>query len=163
SSAPVELDPYAAGLIQEIREIRIRRKKGLKKYVGKKVELFMLHYLRLCINARQATYTITGDDIHMIDNIKDHIRHNLHTQLSADLLPLKNNMTVEELDAVFTQFHGISLDDYIEHCRIEKAVHSLTTTKQSITLIASVTGFKNYQAFTAYFTAYFGCAPSRFR
>lgn len=159
----VELDPYAAGLIQEIREIRIRCRKGLKKYVNKKVELFILHFLHLCINGR-STYTITDDDIQMIDDIKKDIGYYRYNQLfSADILASLNDVPVEKLNNIFTRFHGISLDAYIQHHRIEKIVHLLTNTRQSISFIALLTGFKNYQAFTAYFIAYFGCAPSRFR
>lgn len=163
NSSSVELDPYGASLIQEIRDIRIIPRKTLKSYINKKIEQLMLHFLDRCINTRDTSYSITGDDIHMIDSVKDYIWHHLHNQPSAAQLGIKYNIPTEKLNNIFAQFYGVPLDTYIEHCRVEKAVCLLTDAKQSTSLIATVTGFRNYQALTAYFIAHFGCAPSDFR
>ncbi len=66
------------------------------------------------------------------------------------------------LNRVFKKEKGISVSQYIIQERMRFAADLLRTKHRKATDVAELVGYRNYSNFSAMFTKYYGCPPSRY-
>lgn len=66
------------------------------------------------------------------------------------------------LNRVFKKEKGISVSQYIIQERMRFAADLLRTKHQKASDVAELVGYRNYPNFSAMFTKYYGCPPSRY-
>ena len=70
------------------------------------------------------------------------------------------HFTPQHFSKVFKDISGITLTDYLNYVRIEKAVTFIQTTNMSITAIADKCGFNNIRSFNRIFKEITGTTPT---
>lgn len=84
---------------------------------------------------------------------------------TLDVQYLTNNLGMSR-SSLYTKMKaltGMSVNDYINKFRIEKAIQLLTNTDLSILIISEQTGFNSQRYFSTAFKTVVGCTPSLYR
>ncbi len=93
--------------------------------------------------AQESIYLKFRSHIHNgIHQIQDHIIHHLHEKMSIDVLADKIFTSPRNLTRLFKKTIGITIGDYIEKMRIEKA-KQLIKAKYKMEIVATACGFKS--------------------
>jgi AraC-like DNA-binding protein len=71
----------------------------------------------------------------------------------------KFNIDIPSLKAGFEQIYNISLYDYVQQKRLDKAFHLLLTTTMTLREIAAYLGYPNYMIMDSAFELYYGIHP----
>jgi AraC-like DNA-binding protein len=98
--------------------------------------------------------------------LKEIIQDQIDTNLSLSLKEVSQSLNVHPayLSREFSKyFNDISFGDYIRKLRIEKAIHLLKESNQSLAEVAYITGFSDQSHFTRIFKKHTGKNPSVFR
>ncbi len=95
--------------------------------------------------------------------IKNFIRDNLSTPLTLADIADYLNLSIRQLNRIFTEQQGISLGAYILHSKIEAAKHELENSKKLIKEIAINLGFDDINYFCRVFRKKTGLSPSKYR
>lgn len=72
-------------------------------------------------------------------------------------------MTPEHVSRMYKKQTGVSLTDYINMYRIEKAKALLEETESSVSEIAVKVGYDNFTYFSTLFKKYVGITPNQYR
>jgi len=92
-----------------------------------------------------------------------YIKNNLEGDLSNIVLASVANVSEDYVGQYFKMLTGINPQDYIEYQRMEKAVHLLRTTKESIRDIGRDVGYKDTAYFCRRFKMMFGIPAGKMR
>lgn len=95
----------------------------------------------------------------MLGFIHDHFDEKLTLDDLADHV----NICKSECCRFFKKHMNVSIFDYLMHYRIERSITLLQNTKESITDIATKTGFANSCYFSKIFKQDVGCTPREYR
>ncbi|MCP4521554.1 MAG: helix-turn-helix transcriptional regulator [Cytophagales bacterium] len=109
-----------------------------------------------------ATNTSYLKDPRLLD-LFGYIRENLSDDLSNKALAKIANVSEDYVGQYFKMLTGINPQDYIEYQRMEKAVHLLRTSKQSIKDIGQEVGYKDTAYFCRRFKMMFGISAGKMR
>ena len=96
-------------------------------------------------------------------DIFTYIKENLQGDLSNKALSEIANVSEDYVGQYFKMLTGINPQDYIEYQRMEKAVHLLRTSKQSIREIGHDVGYKDTAYFCRRFKMMFGLSAGKMR
>lgn len=91
-----------------------------------------------------------------------HIEH-AYGNVSVDYLAKRYFISRRYLYAMFKEYKNISPIDYILSVRMKAADKFLSTTDLSVSRIADLTGYSDYNHFTRAYKKYFGMLPSKRR
>ncbi|TCS96805.1 bifunctional transcriptional activator/DNA repair enzyme AdaA [Hazenella coriacea] len=91
--------------------------------------------------------------------IDQHYYESITLQTLADLF----HGSPYHLQRLFKRVKGQSPTEYLQQVRLEKAIHQLVTTNQSIANIGTSVGFSSTPYFTALFKKKTGTTPSSYR
>lgn len=129
------------------------------------IELFKSRY-------RNYNFVLTESETSPLSNIDEKFLLKLNNLVmenlsnpALDVQYLTNNigMSRSSLYAKMKALTGMSINDYINKLRIEKATQMLTNTDLAILLISEQTGFSSQRYFSTAFKAIIGCTPSQYR
>ncbi len=104
-------------------------------------------------------YKCSQEIIQAISYIDDNFCDDIKLQTVAGLIP----MSVSAFSKLFLKNTGIGFNQYIRRKRIEKAIHLLETTDETILSIAMKCGFKNGANFYKAFNQIAGTNPKTYR
>lgn len=107
----------------------------------------------------------SGEDLSstQIDKAIDFIRKNIHQNISRTEIANSIYMNPDYLSRLFKKVKGISLTDYILQEKLKIAVSLLSSTKLSVSVIATNIGYTNFSYFTQVFKKVYGMSPSEYR
>lgn len=98
--------------------------------------------------------------------LKEIIQDQIDTNLNLNLKGLSETLQVHPayLSREFSKyFDDLSFGDYLRKLRIDKAIQLLTTTDQTLTEVAYLTGFSDQSHFARIFKKFTGKNPSAYR
>ncbi len=104
-----------------------------------------------------------GKNKQTVDIIKSYINNHISEDLSLNTLSNHVNYNSSYISRLFKQTTGLSLFDYINQCRINKAKEYLIHSDLTINLIAKKTGFDTPQYFSIVFRKATGMTPKEYR
>jgi len=98
-----------------------------------------------------------------ITKARQFIAANLQDTLALDTVANHVGVSSFYFCKIFKQATGMTLTEYVNRLRVEKAKHRLLNPDHRITEIAYDVGFQSISQFNRCFTKYSGTSPSRFR
>lgn len=98
-----------------------------------------------------------------IQNAATFIKNNCTKDLSLVDVATKYSYTPEYFSSLFKKTTGFKYSEYLTNCRIENAIHLLTSTKLTITEIAAQCGFNSANYFSEVFQKTLNTSPKNFR
>lgn len=115
-----------------------------------------LHTILICLknfcNENQALQIPIPRD-NRLTNLALYINKNLASPLNLDDLANLSNMSIRNLQRLFKQETGLTLQKYLQLVRILKSIELLDTNEYTLSEIAYLIGYKSLAAFrTSYFT-----------
>lgn len=98
-----------------------------------------------------------------VDSVIKYIEEHYKEKITVDDLVERINYSKSHLMRIFKQSTGMSVTDYINKFRVEKACLELIYSKKNITEIAASNGFNTVQYFIKVFHDFSGRTPGEFR
>lgn len=99
----------------------------------------------------------------IVKRAKDYMIQNYFLPLSVEQIALQVERSPSYLCHIFNSVEGISITEYLNKLRIEKAKELLCNTSMMSYEVAEQVGFNNYRYFTQVFKKYTGTSPTAFR
>jgi len=100
---------------------------------------------------------------HIITNLKQYICENYNKRLGLQELSSVFYMNPSYLSTLFKQRTGVTVTDFLQQVRIEKAKALLRESHYTINEIAQKTGFTDYRHFGSVFKKEMGTTPYNYR
>lgn len=98
----------------------------------------------------------------VVAKIKRYVFEHISQPVSRTEIAASVFLTPDYVSKIFKSETGISLKDYVNEARIEKAKELLLTTAQSVSEIAVAVGFDNFSYFSTLFKKITGVSPSSY-
>lgn len=114
-------------------------------------------YCMLCKNHSFPEYSKT------VNEVINYIHSHLEEPLSLSLIAEHFHKNASTLSASFSQNTGISLSNYIQQVKMEKACEYFKSTKLSVSEVALAVGFQDFAYFSRIFKKHTGSAPKKYR
>ena len=119
--------------------------------------------LELSINHILKNRLITSSARQLFDDLTTYIENNIETNLSINEICKTLNVSRTRLYAEMKKFLPQGVACYIKQKRLEKAKQFLIETDLSISRIAEVVGFNDYNYFLKSFKKAYGITPKQYR
>ena len=126
------------------------------KLIAKVIESYIKMLSKL--NTKKAT-----NNDSLIDNLKRYVLANLEYPFNAKRVSEVFHYNAKYLGRLFKSVVGMSLSEYVNKNRIERAKERLLFSKKTIIEIAYETGFENVTYFNRIFKKYENTSPTQFR
>lgn len=149
-------------LITEIKKEFIKNEPEHRLMVKSLLNLILIKLIREH-NYAEENSVINRDRVHIVRRVIKHIDDHLCENLSLSLLAEIAGMTPNYFSTVFHDVSGITLWDYINSKRIDKAIMLLHENNDGILEIATACGFNNTANFNKAFKKVTGLTPSEHR
>jgi AraC family transcriptional regulator len=123
-----------------------------------------LHLLRHYTTSQ--TVINYGDDAlpaYLHRRLEEYIQANLSQNITLSDMAQVTSLSVSHLTKLFKQSQGISLYQYVIHCRIFRAKQLLKHQQLTIADIATQVGFADQSHLTHHFKRHVGVTPKAFR
>lgn len=98
-----------------------------------------------------------------VSAVEADIREHYFEELSLSALAEKYHMESTYLSRLFKRETGVNVTNYIAQCRIEKAKELISSGRSSITEIAFLVGYDDYNYFNRVFRKLTGISPREFK
>lgn len=133
--------------------------------LARRVALGMVTYLqRPGSQAQMSMFVSTPWATHnVIRGVIDHIAAHLAEDLTTANLAAATGVSERHLSRLLLKQAGQTPGRLVRQMRLEAAAHQLTSTRESLSTIASRCGFASAETLRQAFVARFGISPSRFR
>ena len=99
----------------------------------------------------------------VVENLKNYLLANLEYSFDTERLAVKFHYNPKYLGRLFKKETGISLSEYVNVNRVEKAKSYLSQGQDSVIEIAYKTGYENIAYFNRVFKKYVGVSPTEYR
>ncbi|WP_432662007.1 PocR ligand-binding domain-containing protein [Wukongibacter baidiensis] len=125
------------------------------------LEMILIEYTDEAINIlRQA---LLQDDKGLIDQVNIYIKENYYLDMTLKSIAEKFYISPNYLSKIFNEQNRISLTEYINKIRIEKAKEYLIDTNIKIAMISKKVGISNISYFSHIFKKNEKCTPKEYR
>lgn len=133
-------------------------------YTDSLLNTLCLHLFRH-YSTSQITITENNDGLpsFLIRRLDEYIQENLSENITLSDMAEVANLSTSYLRKLFRQSKGISLYQYVLHCRIARAKQLLKQQQLTIAEIANQVGFADQSHLTRHFKRYVGVTPKVFR
>lgn len=95
--------------------------------------------------------------------IRKRIQNYEYHPKSTEEMAIDLNISISYLQHLYKEFFGISIQQDIIYGRIERAAQLLNGTNYSISEVAQMVGYENFEHFSRQFKKVKGCSPSSYR
>ena len=142
-----------------------KEKEGYKLRMGSEVALILSYIIERYASVNGSDKDIKNEDRKFIDikNILNYIDNNFHEGINRDDIAEEFNFNKDYLSRFFKIMTGITMQDYFNHIRLDKASELLIQTNHSITIIAGDCGVESPRALNRLFNRYYNSTPSDYR
>ncbi|UPZ14561.1 chromate resistance protein ChrB domain-containing protein [Flavobacterium humidisoli] len=109
---------------------------------------------------------ISGKTPSWVKDLKNIIQDQIDTQFTFDLKKISSELDLNPsyLSREFSKhFEDLNFGEYVRKLRIEKAIHLIENSSNTLTEIAYITGFSDQSHFTRIFKLHTGKNPSSYR
>jgi AraC family transcriptional regulator of adaptative response / methylphosphotriester-DNA alkyltransferase methyltransferase len=125
------------------------------------VSLAVLDGYRPCKRCRP--HLLQSNEEEIVFSVKQVIEREYRNFITLEQLALQVGVSKYHLQRVFKLNTGTSPLEYITKLRMDEAMLRLETTKETVTEIAHVLGYKSSAHFSSVFQHHIGCTPSEYR
>lgn len=133
--------------------------KKSEAHLGVKNCLAWIQYTLEAFKTRQQEqYRVTP-----VDGAMEYIEKHLDGELSCKTVASYVGMHQDYLSRLMKKEKGMTLQQYIDEKRLEKAKELLKTTDIPVNTIAQITGYRHYTYFSTYFKKCTNLSPTKFR
>lgn len=119
--------------------------------------------LETCTSYILAKEMIKPSRMHLFNRIDEFISKNLSSELNAEVLCRKFNISRTSLYEVMKPYTQGGVAGYIKEKRLSKAKELLKSTDMTVTEISDATGFSDYNYFLRSFKKQFGVSAKKYR
>jgi AraC-like DNA-binding protein len=98
-----------------------------------------------------------------VGRIVDYIRININNEINADILARELFLSKNGIYSAIKNEFGMTLGQYIQAARLDKASQMLLTTDKSIMEISEQCGIDDFNYFSRLFRKNFGLSPTTYR
>lgn len=99
----------------------------------------------------------------MLDIVVNYIREHYEENVTRTTLAQLVHFSPEYVGKAFKKKMGVSINDYVNKLRIEKAKNMLVSTNYKVIDIAMMVGFENIPYFSSVFKKYEGVSPAEYK
>ena len=99
----------------------------------------------------------------LVQSVILYVESNLDSSLSLSTLAKLNNVSSSYLSTLFKKETGVTITNFINRKRIEKAEHLLKDSNLQVQTVAQNCGFLDVQYFSKIFKKYNGSSPKKYR
>lgn len=99
----------------------------------------------------------------LIKNIRDYIEEFFSNDISVSQIASAFNYSEKYIGRLFKKQTKMTISEYVNRKKLQKAIHLLTVSNIPIIEIASMSGFNNVTYFNKLFKTEFGLTPSKYR
>lgn len=103
------------------------------------------------------------DDLEAVNQVIEHIKANIDTNLLIPNLAEMAKLSVYQLDQKIKQLYSVTMGQFIIQVRVEKACHLLRCSKKEIVDLALDCGYSDQSSFTRQFKQITGVTPGAYR
>ncbi len=155
----------SSDLLRIFHKIKAEFKEGAPEYLLTVKSLMNLSLIKLIrdFNYTDNTLALSRDRLHSIRKVIQYIDSHLSDDLSLDLLSDIAGMSPNYFSTLFHSISGITLWDYINSKRIDKAISLLYDGDLSMLQIATLCGFNNATNFNKTFKKITGVTPREYK
>ncbi|MBP3359297.1 MAG: helix-turn-helix domain-containing protein [Clostridia bacterium] len=150
----LDIDTENIDIIQWMEELK-------QLHTLRQFRQFMLRKMRI-VNDKIARMGISKNKL-LVLNAQKYIEEHLDGDLSLETMAKMFFLSSRYFAALFKEYTGVALSDYINNCRMEKAKYLLLNTDQSVGNIARKTGYDDQGHFSRNFKNYTGMKPSEYK
>lgn len=171
--ASLDIEPFTirddkiTGLLRTIFDESESQIAGSERIVKLVTDFLVVELIRYLIRNKMFVEQLATNVTYFKDprliSIFTYIKENLDGDLSNKVLSNVANVSEDYVGQYFKMLTGINPQDYIEYQRMEKAVHLLRTSKQSIREIGREVGYKDTAYFCRRFKMMFGIPAGKMR
>lgn len=111
---------------------------------------------------KQVSYACGGHEI-LTRRVRVFLEDHFHQKLTLAYLAQVFNLSERHLGRVFKQETGRSVNEMLQHIRIERAKQMLHETNRSMEVVAESVGFANASFFSRLFSRIVGATPGEYR
>lgn len=155
-----EITPAVAGTLQEVEQSRSTGKERPYRIMG------MLYTLmdQVCKNLGSARMEkLEGKDSQSVAVAAEYIALNYYHKIDVDAVCRYVNYSRYYFSRCFKEIQGMSIMEYINKVRLDRAIYLLNHTELTVIEVAKSVGFDDPFYFSRKFKAYTGVPPSRFK
>ena len=95
--------------------------------------------------------------------IKRYVKNNLTKKITLEKLSISLHCNTVTLTETFRREFGITIMQYVQQMRMERATYLLSTSDKSVSEIAELCGIPQTDYFSKCFKSYFGLSPTDWR
>lgn len=152
--------------------------RDLNEVIAQQIGLYPLFYLRdfntwteafhYLENIAAILFALTSNaqidkNQRLVLAIKNYVKDHLSDDLTLTVISDYVNYNSSYVSRLFKQTTGLSLSEYINHCRLSKAKELLSKTSDTVQVVAQKVGFDTSQYFSMVFRKAMGMSPRDFR
>jgi AraC family transcriptional regulator len=167
----IELIPRSSSPAPLIYQIALSLKSELEINKLNSQYYAHVHSLALVINLAKKLSQNTQEDfnsanslsVQKLERVIRYIKDHLMDHLSLKKISAEINISSYHFARLFKHSTGLSVHQYVLHCRIEKAKHLLKETDLKVIDVAQSTNFQTQSHFTNVFRKHVGKTPTNYR
>ena len=156
---PEEAMPMITSLASEI----VSLVEGNEKYLRLKIQQRIDAILLLITEKGTKDVAFPGDRSELVSHAMCELQAHYGESFKMSDIALRLHVSYEHLSRLFKRETGISMTEYVEHLRMEKAKEEIMHTEEALDDIAHECGYSSYSSFVKKFRKTHGCNPSKMR
>ena len=122
----------------------------------------LYRFIAILSEERQDSRPMESINSYIVD-VRTYVRHHLHEHMSTADIAATMNLTRSYLSSLFSSTTGMTLQKYIQTCRMTRAKYLLESTRLSVASIAESCGYEKGDSLSRTFRLTYGIGPADYR
>jgi len=156
-----ELKEFYA-LFRDMQQELEQKKKGYQDVLKLDLSKLLIKLCRYFSEDNRRQFPLNDYKVSLIKKVIDYFNENYPENLTLDSLSDYVSLSKRHLTRVFRENTGLSILEYLQKIRIDKACYLLVTTNKKVTEIAAMVGYTDYRYFSVVFRKYMGMTAKEY-